>query len=417
MGGKSAPEAPDYTAAAQQTAASNRASMDAQTTANRPTQNTPFGSSTWSSSESFDEAAYNRALQDWQARNQIVPGSPAGQMRRLGGATGEVDMGSMPTRNDYYTTNWEQNTTLDPELQGALDSQLDLQRNRSGLANSLFPRAQDEFGSPMDWSGFTPYGANPQQGLTPFSFGPGAQSYSPEQIQRGIGPSQGYVQNAGDAIYNQWSNRQEPLMGRQSEQLDLKLRNQGLRPGDQAYDDAINDLRNQQSDSRLMANYQATIGAGAEGSRLQGMDLNAGNFANQASAQALGQQFGIGDRAFGQGQSQAAMINALRGQQFGENMGASGYQNQLRQQQIAEQMQRRGFSLNEINAIISGQQVGMPSMPNFNAAGNSGGTNYFGAAGQQYQSGLDAFNAEQGAWGNLMGGISGITGAAFPFGF
>jgi SOS response regulatory protein OraA/RecX len=37
-------------------------------------------------------------------------------------------------------------------------------------------------------------------------------------------------------------------------------------------------------------------------------------------------------------------------------MSSANYQNQLRQQQIAEDMQRRGYSLNEINAILTGQQ-------------------------------------------------------------
>ena len=38
-------------------------------------------------------------------------------------------------------------------------------------------------------------------------------------------------------------------------------------------------------------------------------------------------------------------------------MSASQYQNQLRQQAIAEEAQRRNMSLNEMNALLTGQQV------------------------------------------------------------
>ena len=59
----------------------------------------------------------------------------------------------------------------------------------------------------------------------------------------------------------------------------------------------------------------------------------------------------------------------LTQQNYGQAMQGSQYANQIRQQQMAEMMQQRGFGLNEINALMSGQQVGMPSMPNFQQAG------------------------------------------------
>jgi DNA-binding transcriptional MerR regulator len=52
-------------------------------------------------------------------------------------------------------------------------------------------------------------------------------------------------------------------------------------------------------------------------------------------------------------------------QNFGQVMDRSSYANQIRQQQIAETMQQRGFELNEINALLSGGQVGLPQMPTF----------------------------------------------------
>lgn len=398
--GKSAPDAPDYTASAQATANSNRAAMDSQTVANRPNQNTPFGRTSWESQNSFDQGGYDRAMQDWNA-----------QMARADSDEARDQLLALrPGQNDYNRTNWTQNTTLDPEAQRALDAQLGLQSGRSELASSLLPRAQQEFGSAMDWGGFKDLQTAPDQ--SSFNAGPQGGKYNPEPLQRSIGDSQGYIDKAGDAIYGQWSNRQEPRMQQANEQQMTRLRNQGLKPGDQAYDEAMQRMNQDQDDARLMANYQATIGSGAEGSRLQGMDLNQGNFANQASGMAFGQNLAAGGQQFNEAGQAADRGNQTAAMSFGQGMQGAGFNNQVRQQQIAEQMQRRGFSLNEINAIISGQQVGMPSMPGFNQAGNAGGTNYTGAARDQYSAALDAANAQNMGMANLWGGLTNL-GSSF----
>lgn len=431
--GKSTPAAPDYTGAAQQQAASSRDVTEQQTWANRPTINTPFGQQTWESTPTFDPAT-------GQTLNQ-----------------------------------WTQNTNLTPEAQHALDSQMSLQQGRSDLAAGLLGRAQQEYGQPMDWSQFTATGATPQaqqygQNLPDFGqaptnmrgYGqdPQQQSYSPEQLQRGLSTeglqnvdnSSQYYNKAGDAIFNQWSSRNDPKFQKDQDMLRTQLYNQGLKEGDQAYNDEMQRLRESQTDARNQASYDATIGAGQEASRMQGMDMGLrgqqfgerstqGQFANSAADQALQQQLGIGGQRFNEQLAGGQYSDAQRGQQFSEGMtgaqyadaqraaagqeqlafGQQGYnqqlqsanyQNQLRQQQIAEQMQQRGFSLNEINAILSGQQVGMPSMPSFNTAARSEGTQSLNAAQMTGQHDLDVFNAQQQA---TQGALSGIAGGAMMF--
>ena len=98
--------------------------------------------------------------------------------------------------------------------------------------------------------------------------------------------------------------------------------------------------------------------------------------------------------------------------QFGMQMQGAGYANQLRAAQIAEQMQRRGMTLNEINAILSGQQVNMPGMPSFNTSQSAGGVNYSGAAQNQYNAGMDAYNAQQQQQQSMMSGIGQVAGMA-----
>lgn len=353
--GKSAPAAPDYTQAAQAQADSSREVTEQQTWANRPTINTPFGQQTWETTPTWDPAT------------------------------------------QQYLNSWTQNTNLTPESQSALDSQMRLQQGRSNLAESLLGRSQKEYGDTMDWSQFDKLAGTPQ-----------GQNYKTEDLQRqlstngmqAVDPSQAYYNKAGDAVYNQWSNRQEPRMQQELEGARTRLYNQGLKEGDEAFDREMQRMRQDQDDARGQAQNQATITSGQEAQRMYGMDSGTrqqqfgerqaqGAFANSAANQAMNQNLAAGQANFGQGMQQA------------------NYQNTLRQQQIAETMQQRGFSLNEINAIISGQQVGMPSMPGFQNAQRSEGVQSLSAAQMQGQHDLDAFNAQQQATqGMMQGGMS-----------
>lgn len=362
---KSVPASPDYTGAAQQQAQSSREVTEQQTWANRPTINTPFGQQTWEVMPVWDPS------------------------------TGQ------------YINSWTQNTNLTPESQAALDAQMNITQGKSDLANSLLGRAQNEFGQEMNWDDFAKMADTPQAGQ--FGATPNVPNYTPESIQRSIGETPDYIKSAGDAIYGQWSDRQEPRMQQELDQKRTQLYNQGLKEGDQAFDTEMQRLRQDQNDARTQAQYQATIGSGQEASRMQGMDLASGGFANQAAQQALAQQLGIGSQGFNQEMAAAQLGDTRQGTQFNQGMQQAGYKNQLRQQQIAEQMQRRGFSLNEINAILNGQQIGMPNMPSFQTANRSEATQYNNAAQSQGQYNLDAFSAAQAGLNSALSGAGSMA--------
>lgn len=327
--GKSA-KAPDYTAAAEATGESSKDVTNMQTWANRPNQNTPWGSTTWDQSSQIDPST----------------GKPM--------------------------TQWTQNTTLTPQAQQALEDQFAVQGGRSDIARELLPRAQQEFGEQMDWSQFTDLAQTPQAGTLRGALGP-------EGTQ--VNPSERYYDEAGDALMSQFNQRMEPKFQRDTAALETQLRNRGFNPGDAGYDQALADIRQSQGDQSSNAAFQAAQLAGQEGSRMYGMDMGA----RQQQMDELG---------FG---------NETTGQQFGLDTAQAGYQNTLRQQQIAEQMQQRGFSLNEINALISGQQVGMPSMPGFQGASRAAGVDYSGAAQNQYQADQNAANAQNAFLNSVMG--------------
>jgi hypothetical protein len=317
MGGKSAPKAPDYQAAAAQQAQSSREVTEQQTWANRPDQFTPYGSSTWENQQTWDPAT------------------------------------------EQYINRWAQNLQLDPDAQRALDAQQRLGAGRSELGETMMDRSQQEFGNAMDWSKMHGAGGDVQAG--------------------NLDSSGKYAQNAEDALYGRWASRALPEQDRQTDATRTRLYNMGLKEGDPAYDREMQKLSQNQGDALQQAAFGATAGAGAEAQRYLGMDAQAG------------------------------------AQNFGQQMQASQYSTQQRQQQIAEEMQRRGFSLNEMNALINGQQVAMPNMPQFNTAQRAEGTQNLQAAQMTGQSALDAFNAEQQAMQGMMSGVGSMAGGFAGF--
>jgi len=72
------------------------------------------------------------------------------------------------------------------------------------------------------------------------------------------------------------------------------------------------------------------------------------------------------------------------------------------------------MSLNEMNALLSGQQVQMPQMPSFVQSGRSETPNILGATQMGYDAQLGAVNAQNAQMGNLLGTV-GQLGSAFMF--
>lgn len=358
---KSTPKAPDYEAAAERQAESSREVTEQQTWANRPDQFTPWGSQTWENQQVWDPAT------------------------------------------QQYLNRWAQTTNLTPDSQAALDAQLQLGRERSELGLSMTDRMRNEYGSAMDWGGIREGGDS----VDP-------NNLTPEQLQRGydvtgpdLNPASRYAQDANNAIYGQWADRALPEQQRAEERLRTQLYNMGAKEGDPIYDEEMRKLRESQSDAQRQAQYQATIGSGAEAQRYLGMDA-------ATRAQLTGENrdlAGFGNQA---ALGQFGMMQGAGAQNFGQEMQASQYDTQLRQQQIAEEMQRRGFTLNEINALLTGQQVGMPSMPGFNTAQRAEGVQALQAAQLTGQAELDRYNAQQAATQGMMSGIGSMAGGFMP---
>jgi hypothetical protein len=138
--------------------------------------------------------------------------------------------------------------------------------------------------------------------------------------------------------------------------------------------------------------------------RLANMGLPQGSEAYKRAKAQLGDQFAQQDKG-------------LLAQSLAEGRADVGSQTALRQQAIAEEAQRRGMSLNELNALLGGTQVSMPSMPGQpNSTAQAGqAPNFLGAAQSQGQYGLGAAGMNQGGGmdvGSAVGGIASVAAIA-----
>ena len=402
--GKSAPPVPDYRGAAEETAQASREATNQQNYANRPDQFSPFGSLTYDTEAVIDPA------------------------------TGQK------------VTKYTQNQELNPESQAALDSQLALTRGRSDLGGALMERVAGDYGQPMD---FSKYG-DPNMGYSSEQIDmsdlpQGVSSLQTNQYDRPelqqsldysgaseVGQSDDYRNQAENAMYNRRTSRLDPQFQGRQEALEVKLNNQGLRPGDQAYDSAMQNLGMERTDAYSAAQNEAIMSGGAEASRMFGMDMSrrgqdiseadtAADFYNQSRGQQSAIDLASGGQRFNEAQGAGNFQNLARQRALAEQMSVKdrGYnlgnqdadrQNAIRTGMMNEEMAQRGANLNEVNALISGQQVNAPQMAGFQNANRAQGADYSGAMSNAYDARLNQTNASNMAMQGLMGGIGGAAG-------
>ena len=237
----------------------------------------------------------------------------------------------------------------------------------------LAGRMGASFGTPMDWRGLNPMGSVPKGQYT--------------LAEPDVGNPYATRQSAENAVYNQAMSRLAPSQDSARLALETKMRNQGLSPQDASWQSQIQNQGNQFNDANNQALWSSNQAGLAESNQMYNQMLSRNqNTFNQALS--------------------------ANNQNFGQNMQRSNYANQIRQQQIAEAMQKRGFELNEINALLSGGQVGLPQMPTFSNSERAQAPDLVGAGVAQAnaQAAQNPTNALLGAGADL--GASYITANA-----
>lgn len=166
-------------------------------------------------------------------------------------------------------------------------------------------------------------------------------AYSQPMDWSGLTPapdSQGARDQAINSAYGQATSRLDPRFAQDENALRTRLYNQGFREGDQGFQTEIDNFSRNKNDAYTSA-MNSAIGQGT------------------SAMQAL----------FGMGQTQ-------------------------HQQELSDMLQQRNQPMNEMNALISGQQVQSPNMPGYTPVS---APNYAGAAANDYSQGLDTYNANQ----------------------
>lgn len=236
--------------------------------------------------------------------------------------------------------NWTQTQSLNPTLQGTLDTQQQNNQNLTNTAAGMTGQIGQAYQNPMDYSGFMAGGDRVQ----------GGQYYNDQAT--------GAVRDK----FNLWNDEQ---FAREDDRLKQQLYNSGVRPTDAGYDQQLQQLRETQGKLRQSSNLDAILTGGAEGARMQGMDINAGN-----------------------------------------------YNTSQRQQQIAEAIARRNQPLNEYNAVndAAGGPVQPPEMPSFASAGKTETPQLLDAMSKQYEQRMDNKTRDADLMNTIMKGVGGVQG-------
>ena len=598
MGSKSAPKTPDYRGAAEEQGESAQQNTTTQTYANRPNQTTPWGSSTWTNSSTIDPST-GKPVTSW---NQDITLSPSEQASfdsqsriRAGLSEGAESLVGQATESfatpydrsqlpDYAATpatpqNAYSATTLDIGVAPTPESDYSTalargtgpqvqDRVTSNVARGTAPTVQGAVSSNMQRGNIATASDSALIGARDFAAGPNVTGMDATTNQFGgytnpnstnalseqsLNAGGNYNPNFASTQYNRQMSLEGPRMARATAALDGQLRNQGLAPGTEAYDTAMNDLRNQQGEqtsrmaqdamrlgaqeqqaqfgrelstrqqgaqevdqsfgrgstaskqqdaqryqqfqeqqTRDMQRYNQELSAAgfsdqqrqqmvqqkmadneqqfsqqmqqanlmdsqraadfgeqlSSGAQLFSQQLSAGQYADsqreadiaqqlRTGAQQYSQQLGAGayadsqreadlantravaDQTYRQGLAGAEFADSQRstdinqrlaagGQTFNQDLQGADYQNTLRQSKLVEDMQARGMTINEINALLSGNQIGLPSMPGFDSATKADATQYGNAAAdqgqfanQRYATALSPINSALSAAGQL----------------
>ena len=404
-GGKgSPPPAPDYTAAAQQTAAGNLATARIGQYGNMVNQYTPQGSVTYTPRTTGYISTSGQSLtpEEYAARK----------------TAGEDVTGWNPLEQ------WSQTVTLSPEQQRAYEQDAAMNERLRGVAGQGIDYVQQALNRPLQ----DPGKAVRNVELSDFTQDIGTQKYKNEiadagQLQRTVNDPELLQQQVTDALYNQQTQYLDPQFTQSQAKLENQLANQGITRGSEAWNNAIQEQARQKQQAYESAR-QSAIGQGVgAASTLFGNQLAGGQFVNQAQ----GQQFGQNQaqlQAYNQAQQamydqlmgNANLRNAAQAQLFGQRLSNAQLYNAGLQQDFGNQQTLRQEPINILNAVRTGSQLQSANQPQIGVSqpgqlATVSGPDYLSATTAQGQYNQGLYNAQQASQSNTMSGLMGLGGA------
>ena len=370
------PAAPDYTGAAQQTAAGNLDMAKYTTDVNRPDMTNPYGTSTWTQdgdnwSNNVQFSPDQQALYDQQVQNQLLQGDTAGTGLQAASGMFSDPFKTGVTRGDYKSPTGDMPTYNGPT--GDMPA----------------------YASP---TGDMPTYSGPQDDLE--TYGENRQAVTEAMLARTD------IDNARDV---------------QSKESTLVAR--GIPRGSDAWAREMDVLNRKQNDARQQAEISATQMANLDYDRtLAGRRQNVSELQDLYKTGMLNRNQGIGEN---KDAYQAGLTNRRQGiselqdtyqtgmntrnQGIAENKDAYMFGNDTQDKKIQDALLERQTPLNEYNSLMTGTQVNNPAFQQFNPQQQILGPDYMGAATQQGNWDLAGWNAQ-------VSGKNAMTSGLFDLG-
>ena len=180
--------------------------------------------------------------------------------------------------------------------------------------------------------------------------------------------------------------RLQPQIEQTRAAKETQLRNQGLVPGGEAYNNDMRNLGNQENDLRTQA-------------ALQGIGLD-------TAARAQG---------FGELQQQANLQNTAQAQVQNQGLQAAQFGNAAQQAELQRQLALRQQPLNEITGLMSGSQIQLPQFQQYTGQ-NVAPAPTFAATQAQGQNAMQQYGIAQSGANANTSGLYGLGGAALGAG-
>lgn len=354
------PAPPDPRVVAQAQTGSNLASAIGSAYLGNANQVTPWGTTT------FTPTSFNT----------VTENTPDGR----GGSIG----------NSYQVPQFTQTTTLSPQQQILFDQQNQIDQSLNATALNQANRIGGILSTPYTGAGLPDTG-NLSPGNRPNYIN--TPTDRPDLVTS-LGDTN-YEQARRD-VENAIYSRMEPQLLRQREGLENRLVNQGLTPGTEAYNRAIDVETRAANDAR----QQAVLAGGQEQSRLFNIALQDANFRNQALQQGFTNEEDV-----------RRYYNQMASQAFGDQLNLAGRMDTQRERALQEQLAIRNQPINEVVSLLNGQPLNLPQFTQYRPtqmqAAPIGDYTYNSAAlaNQQYQQQLAQQNA-------MMGGLFGLGSSA-----
>jgi hypothetical protein len=344
------------------------------------------------------------------------------------------------------TPRWSQTQTLSADEQAKYDLGNRAAIAMSKLANDNVANVQNAQSKAFSYDGMTPLqtsigGGNPYS----ISSGPtgsyGVQNsigneggdiqdrldYSNLSRLPGIDDFSGDARRVADSVYGQATSRLDPAFSQREDDTRSRLAAQGISENSDAYRREIGNFNRDRNDAYNDAAYRAQQAGGNEQSRIFGMAMGArqqgqnevntqGAFRNAAQDQRQARALSIADlfnsannQKFAQDQSAAAFNNNAQNQYFNQSAANATFNNSARQQEINEAAYLRSMPINEMAALLSGNQVNSPEFQQVAQVGVAA-PDYAGLKTNQYNAQMNQYNQSQANRSQALGSIFGAAG-------